>query len=65
MDFRSFPKDKYRYDVVFVIVYRLTKRPISVPCYKEINVKQIARLLINNVIRITGIPLSIISDRGG
>ncbi|KAJ5134995.1 retrovirus polyprotein [Penicillium bovifimosum] len=65
MDFRSFPKDKNGFDAVFVIVYRLSKRPVSIPCHKETTAKKMARLFINNVIRITGIPVSIISDRGG
>ncbi|KAI3220470.1 hypothetical protein DTO012A9_10171 [Penicillium roqueforti] len=65
MDFRSFPKDRHGYDAVFVIVDRLSKRPISIPCYKDTNAKQMARLFMDNVIRITGIPETIVSDRGG
>ena len=65
MDFRSFPKDKHGYDAVFVVVDRLSKRPISIPCYKDTNAKQMARLFMDNVIRISGIPETIVSDRGG
>ncbi|CRL31343.1 RNA-directed DNA polymerase (reverse transcriptase) [Penicillium camemberti] len=65
MDFRSFPKDRHGYDTVFVVVDRLSKRPISIPCQKDTNAKQMARMFINNVIRVTGIPETIVSDRGG
>lgn len=65
MDFCSFLKDRYGYNIVFVIINRLSKRPISIPYYKDTNVKQIARLFIDNVIRIIGIPETIVSDRGG
>jgi hypothetical protein len=65
MDFRSFLKDRYRFDIVFVIIDRLLKRPISILCYKDTNIKKMARLFINNMIRISGIPSLIVSDRGG
>ena len=65
MDFRSFPKDRHGYDVVFVVVDRLSKRPISIPCQKETKAKQMARLFIDYVIRITGILETIVSDCGG
>lgn len=65
MDFRSFPKDRHGYDAVFVVVDRLSKRPISIPCQKETKAKQMARLFIDHVIRISGIPETIVSDRGG
>ncbi|KAI1828762.1 hypothetical protein DTO006G1_9961 [Penicillium roqueforti] len=65
MDFRSFPKDRHGYDAVFVVVDRLSKRPISIPCQKETDAKAMARLFVDHVIRITGIPDTIVSDRGG
>ena len=65
MDFRSFPKHKNGFDAVFVVVDRLTKRPISIPCHKDTDAKKMARLFMNHVIRITGVPSSIVSDRGG
>ena len=65
MDFRSFPKDKHGYDEVFVIVDRLSKRPISIPCHKTTNAKEMARLFVTHVLRWTGLPDSIVSDRGG
>jgi transposase InsO family protein len=65
MDFRSFPKDRHGYDSVFVIVDRLSKRPISIPCHKTVTAKEMAQLYIDHVYRWTGPPDTIVSDRGG
>lgn len=65
MDFRSFPKDRRGYDAVCVFVDRLSKRPISIPCHKDTDTKQTARIFVDNVYRWTGLPDSIVSDRGG
>jgi transposase InsO family protein len=65
MDFRTFPKDKHGYDAVFVVVDRLTKRPISIPCHKTIDAREMARLFIIHVYRHKGAPITIVSDRGG
>ena len=64
MDFRSFPKDKHEFDEVCVFVDRLTKRPVSVPCHKDIDAKGTVRLFVNHVFRWTGLPDSVVSDRG-
>ncbi|KAJ6110208.1 gag/polymerase/env polyprotein [Penicillium sp. IBT 16267x] len=65
MDFRSFPKDKHGFDAVLVVVDRLTKRPISLPCHKTTGAPELARLFISGVMRYCGLPDSIMSDRGG
>jgi transposase InsO family protein len=65
MDFRSFPKDRRGFDAVLVIVDRLSKRPISLPCYKTTNAKEMSQLFVDHVLRWTGILDSIVSDRGG
>ena len=54
MDFRSFPKDKFGYDAALVIVDRLSKRPVSIPCHKNINAEQLARLFIEHIYRHRG-----------
>jgi hypothetical protein len=64
MDFRSFPKDKHGFDNVLVFVDRLTKRPISIPCHKDIDAKGTARLFLIYVYRHKGAPMTIVSDRG-
>ena len=66
IDFMEFPKDRYGYDTVFVTVDRLSKRPVSVPCYKKTAIaKEMPRLWIRYVFPWTGLPDSIVSDRGG
>jgi hypothetical protein len=65
MDFCSFPKDKSGYDNVFVVVDRLSKQAISVPCYKTVIAEEVARLYICHVYRYYGAAESIVSDRGG
>jgi transposase InsO family protein len=64
MDFRSFPKDKYGYDAVFLVVDRLTKRPVSIPCHKTTGAREMARLYVANIYRWVGPPDTIVSDRG-
>jgi transposase InsO family protein len=64
MDFKSAPKDKHGYDNIFVIVDRLTKQSISLPCHKEINAEGMARLFARHVYCYYGAPESIVSDRG-
>jgi hypothetical protein len=64
MDFRSFPKDQRGYDAAFVVVDRLSKHPISIPCFKTTNAKDMAELFITHVYRHHGVPDSIVSDRG-
>ena len=64
MDFRSFPKDKKGFDAAFIVVDRLSKRSISMPCYKTTNAEEMAQLFIANVYRHRGPPSTIVSDRG-
>ena len=49
MDFKSFPKDKYGYNIAFIVVDQLSKQAISLPCFKTIIIKDIARIYINNI----------------
>ena len=64
MDFKEFPKDKYGFDVILVIIDRLGKDSITIPCYKTINARGLATLFINWVYRFGHTPETIISDRG-
>jgi len=64
MDYKSCPKDQYGYDNVFVVVDRLSKQAISVPCYKTTDSKGMARLFTDRIYRYFGPPDSIVSDRG-
>jgi hypothetical protein len=66
MDFIELPEDCNGFDMVFVIVDRLSKRPVSVPCHKKImTAKEIARLWVWYIFLWTGLPDSIVLDRGG
>jgi hypothetical protein len=64
MDFWSFPKDQKGYDAAFMVVDRLSKQPLLIPCYKTTNAKDMAELFITHVYRHHGVPDSIVSDRG-
>jgi hypothetical protein len=57
-------KDKAGYDNVFVVVDRLSKQAVSMPCHKTITAKEMARLYITYIYRYYGPPMSIVSDRG-
>ena len=64
MDFKEFPKDKHGYDCLFVIIDRLGKDSISIPCHKTIDSRGMAKLFIQWVYRFGHTPESIVSDRG-
>jgi len=49
MDFKSFLKDKYGYDMAFIVVDRLSKQAISLPCFKTTTVKDMACIYVNNI----------------
>jgi len=46
MDFKEFPKDKYSYNTILVIINRLGKDSVIIPCYKTINTRSLAILFI-------------------
>jgi transposase InsO family protein len=64
MDFKSFPKDKHGYDAAYVVIDRLSKQSISIPCYKTTTAKDMAQLYVSYVYRYRGAPQTIVSDRG-
>ena len=64
IDFVSFNKDKYGYDNVLVIMDRLSKESISIPCHKTTTAEEMASLFIYHIWRYFGPPDSIVSDRG-
>jgi hypothetical protein len=64
MDFVLFNKDKHRYNNVLVVIDRLLKESVFIPCYKTTTAKEMAFLFIYYIWRYFG-PLDfIISDRG-
>ena len=62
MDFKSFLKDAHGHDAAFVVINRLYKQSVSLPCFKTITVKDMARLYINNIYWFYGAPKLIISN---
>jgi hypothetical protein len=62
MDFKLFLKDAHGYNAAFIVINRLYKQFISLPCFKTITAKDMAYFYINNIYRFYGAPKSIISD---
>jgi hypothetical protein len=56
--------DRDGYDIVIILVNRFGKRPFLIPCYKNIDAKEVARLYIYYIYRIYGLLDTIISDYG-
>ena len=52
------------FDTIWVIVDRLSKYSHFVPLRHPFNAKGLARLFVKEIIRLHGIPKSIVSDRG-
>ena len=46
MDYKSFPKDKHGYDTLWVVVDRLSKQAVSIPCFKTVTAKDMAEMYI-------------------
>ena len=57
------PKTSRKNDAVWVIVDRLTKSAHFLPIKWGITLEQLARKYIDEVVRLHGVPLSIVSDR--
>jgi hypothetical protein len=58
------PKNKYRYNEIFVVVDRLSKQAISTPCFKTATAKDIARIFLSYVYRYYKPLQTIVLDRG-
>ena len=64
VDFKEFPPDKSGRDMLIVFICRLSKRSISIPCQKNTDAKETARIYIDRVWRYYGPADTIVSDRG-
>ena len=65
MDFVvGLPKSKRHFDSIWVIVDRMTKSAHLLPVKTSYSAEDYAKLYIREMVKLHGVPLSIISDRG-
>ena len=58
------PSSRRHHDSIWVVVDRLTKSAHFLPIHTSYTAEDYARLSIRELVRLHGVPLSIISDRG-
>ena len=64
MDFVTcFPLTQQKHDSVWVIFDRLTKSAHFIPVRIDYSMDQLAELYVDEIVRLYGVPLSIVSDR--
>ena len=65
MDFvTGLPHSFWKFDSIWVIVDRLTKSTHFLPVRSDYTVEEYAKLYLKEIVRLHGVPISIISDRG-
>ena len=64
MDFVSgLPLTQQKHDSVWVIVDKLTKSAHFIPVRMDYSMDRLAKLYVKEIVRLHGVPLSIVSDR--
>jgi hypothetical protein len=65
MDFIvGLPNTSQKHDSIWVIVERLTKTAHFLPVHTTYNAKKYAEIYLDQIVRLHGVPKTIISDRG-
>ena len=57
------PKSKKNHDAVWVVVDRLTKAAHFIPVRMNMSMEQLVKLYMDNIVRLNGTPVTIVSDR--
>ena len=64
MDFvTGLPRTQRQHDAIWVIVDRLTKSAHFLPSNVEDSLEKLAKLYVDEIVRLHGVPVSIVSDR--
>ena len=63
MDLITQLPNSYNHDAIFVIVDRFTKMAHFIPTTTNADAPQLAKLFLDNIVRLHGFPRSIVSDR--
>ena len=58
------PKTLGKFDFIWVVVDRLTKSTYFIPVRIDYNAQQLAKIYVKEIVRLHGVPLSIISNCG-
>ncbi|PHJ17888.1 transposon tf2-1, partial [Cystoisospora suis] len=59
----ALPKSYAGNDAILTVVDRFSKMAHFIPCRQNVTAKQTAQLLVREVVRLHGVPVSIVSDR--
>ena len=57
------PRTQRQHDAIWVIVDRLTKSAHFLPINVEDSLEKLAQLYVDEIVRLHGVPVSIVSDR--